>query len=513
MGWFEDNEDYYISQYSRSPDRSQLCRNGLDCSYAAMGSCWFLHPDGQKEKPKQEKKVYKFKIEKWEDWSEVNLEHRRGPVQHHYGYEEHWEFGEDYDEEEESEEESSEENSEDDDSGDEAEEQPCKCSQGVTITDPLVDNILDLPPELQIKILQKLDLTSLLSLQLSPTLFREVLRVPREEQLEQWIGRELFRQDLGIIYIPGDNSIHLSNDEEYNNEYEKDFPLHLEKLSSGLEHGFYKVRELFGGFDLVKLDHHFLTSLCGPQYCFPSTTSSMEWAMEMRGSWDWSCNYGERGFTIDTEHRDDLAAKGWRSTRLRGKTGNHCQLVSDSDNSEFSDDMGSSCDEDEADEDDQDDKIAIVLEEQDLDLTGSMVIISTEEGWWRRRWAMRASRSYCKDDVSAALSNEWHEEEEQSRLSVITSQDGGEARVVAYILSNNRPGLDCRDGGFHSFDPNQPSLLEHKLGLDNSCWEKEMFSIIRYGYQNESSLCGFSLTGDCDYYRLPREEELQEEGD
>eukprot|EP00092_Neocalanus_flemingeri_P017245 GFUD01018648.1.p1 GENE.GFUD01018648.1~~GFUD01018648.1.p1 ORF type:complete len:502 (-),score=156.21 GFUD01018648.1:85-1527(-) len=480
-----------------------------------MGSCWFLHPDdGQKEKPKQEKKVYKFKIEKWEDWSEVNLEHRRGPVRHRYGYEENWEFGEDYDEEEESEE-SSEDNSEDDDdSGNEAaQEQHCKCNQGVTITDPLVDNILDLPPELQIKILQKLDLASLLSLQLFRALFREVLRVPREEQLEQWIGRELFRQDLGIIYIPGDNSIHLSNDEEYNNEYEKDFPLHLEKLSSGLEHGFYKVRQLFGGFDLVKLDHHFLTSLCGPQYCFPATTSSMEWATEMRGSWDWACNYRERGFTINAENRDDLAAKGWRKTRLRGKTGNHSQQISDSDKSEYSDDMGSSsCDEDEADEDDQDDKITIVLEE-DLDLTGSMVIISVEEGWWRRRWEMRASRSYCKDDVSAALSNEWQEDYEQSRLSVITSQEGGQARVVAYILSNNRPDLVCRDGGFHSFDPNQPSMLEHKLDLDNSCWEKKMFSIIRYGYQNESSLCGFSLTGDCDYYRLPREEELQEEGD
>eukprot|EP00092_Neocalanus_flemingeri_P085763 GFUD01107959.1.p1 GENE.GFUD01107959.1~~GFUD01107959.1.p1 ORF type:complete len:484 (-),score=159.42 GFUD01107959.1:85-1503(-) len=472
-----------------------------------MGSCWFLHPDGQEEKPKQEKKVYKFKIEKWEDWSEVNLEHRRGPM---------WpvweeEFGEDYDEEEESDE-SSDENSEDD-SGDEAEEQPCKCSQGVTITDPLLDNIFDLPPELQIKILRKLDLTSLLSLQLLPALFREALRVPREEQLEQWIARELVRQDLGIIYIPGDNSIHLSNDEEYNNEYEKDFPLHLEKLSSGLEHGFYKVRQLFGGFDLVKLDHHFLTSLCGPQYCFPATTSSMEWATEMRGSWDWACNYRERGFTINAENRDDLAAKGWRKTRLRGKTGNHSQQISDSDKSEYSDDMGSSsCDEDVADEDDQDDKITIVLEE-DLDLTGSMVIISVEEGWWRRRWEMRASRSYCKDDVSTALSNEWQVDYEQSRLSVITSQEGGQARVVAYILSNNRPDLVCRDGGFHSFDPNQPSMLEHKLDLDNSCWEKKMFSIIRYGYQNESSLCGFSLTGDCDYYRLPREEELQEEGD
>eukprot|EP00092_Neocalanus_flemingeri_P109204 GFUD01140327.1.p1 GENE.GFUD01140327.1~~GFUD01140327.1.p1 ORF type:complete len:503 (-),score=158.40 GFUD01140327.1:57-1565(-) len=502
MGWFEDNEEYYISQYSWSLARSQLCRNGPDCSYAAMGSCWLLHPDGQKEKPKQEKKVYKFKIEKWEDWSKVNIEHMRGPVRHRYGYEVNWEFGEDYDEEESDE--SSEENSEDD-SGDEAEEQPCKCSQGVTITDPLLDNIFDLPPELQIKILQKLDLTSLLSLQLLPALFREVLRVPREEQLEQWIARELVRQDLGIIYIPGDNSIHLSNDEEYNNEYETDFPLHLEKLSSGLEHGFYKVRQLFGGFDLVKLDHHFLTSLCGPQYCFPATTSSMEWAMERRGSWDWACNYGERGFTINTEHRDDLAAKGWRRTRLRGKTGNHCP-------DDYYSDVSSSCDEDDVDEDDHDNKIAIVLE-QDLDLTGSLVIISIEEGWWRRGWEMRASRSFCKDDVSAAFSTEWHEEEEQSRLSVITSQEGREARVVAYILSNNRPDLVCRDGGFHSFDPNQPSLLEHKLDLDNSCWEKEMFTIIRYGYQNESSLCGFSLTGDCDYYRLPREEKLQEEGD
>eukprot|EP00092_Neocalanus_flemingeri_P109203 GFUD01140326.1.p1 GENE.GFUD01140326.1~~GFUD01140326.1.p1 ORF type:complete len:511 (-),score=162.58 GFUD01140326.1:98-1630(-) len=507
MGWFEDYylKDYYISQYSRSPDRSQLCRNGLDCRYAAMGSCWFLHPDGQEDKPKQDKKVYKFKIEKWEDWSKVNLEHRRGPMRHRYGYEENWEFGEDYDEEEESDESSEENSKNEDDSGDEAEEQHCKCNQGITSTDPLLDNIFDLPQELQVKILRKLDLVSLLSLQLFPALFREVLRVPSEEQLEQWIGRELARQDLGIIYIPGDNSIYLSNDEDYNNEYEKDFPLHLEKLSSGLEHGFYKVRQLFGGFDLVKLDHHFLTSLCGPQYCFPATTSSMEWAMERRGSWDWACNYGERGFTINTEHRDDLAAKGWRRTRLRGKTGNHCP-------DDYYSDVSSSCDEDDVDEDDHDNKIAIVLE-QDLDLTGSLVIISIEEGWWRRGWEMRASRSFCKDDVSAAFSTEWHEEEEQSRLSVITSQEGREARVVAYILSNNRPDLVCRDGGFHSFDPNQPSLLEHKLDLDNSCWEKEMFTIIRYGYQNESSLCGFSLTGDCDYYKLPREQELQEEGD
>lgn len=74
------------------------CRNGLECSYAKRGNCWFYHKEGQAEKrvwvPPPEP-VTVVKLEKFEDWSKAPDVKKR-----------EFEFGEDYDEEEESDKES-----------------------------------------------------------------------------------------------------------------------------------------------------------------------------------------------------------------------------------------------------------------------------------------------------------------------------------------------------------------------------------------------------------------------
>ena len=484
MGWFDDNEDFYMFQCSRSPDRSQLCRNGRDCKFAARGACWFKHPEGQTERPKKEKQVFNFRIDKWEDWSQVNLEHRlRRSTWPYEGFEENWVFGEDYDEEvssqfsvlssdEEDSEEDLEESELENDFDEEKEDKCCKCSQEETITDPLLDNILDLPPELQVKVFQKLELCSLLCLELSSDMLREVLRVPREQNLEMWLGREVARQDLGIIYIPRASTFYLSNDEEYNDGDEEDVPLHFEKLSPGLEPGFYKVRQLFGGFDLVRLDHHFLTSLCGPRTCSPPSNSSKSWAKERVGNWAWACSYRERGFVVNTEQRDDLVPWGWRKSKLKHKKDDHhCHY-----GRSYSEYCFCTSSEDESDEINK----AESTEEFEFLMTGSGFIISLEDGWWRRGWMIQESKSYCRDDVGTVLKEE---QEEESRLSVILCQEGGLSRVVAYILSND----SWQDGGFHSFDPNESSmldsdaLLDQELNLGNFQQLKKLqkFSIIR----------------------------------
>ena len=71
-------------------------------------------------------------------------------------------------------------------------------------------HINQLPSELQVLILQQLELEVVLGLEMAPRLLREVLRVPREQSLDAWIGRTLAKRGLGQIRVTAKNSLSLT---------------------------------------------------------------------------------------------------------------------------------------------------------------------------------------------------------------------------------------------------------------------------------------------------------------
>ena len=112
MGLFEDNENYYIYQWYCKNNKEHIrslipCKNGLRCSFAKKGTCWFLHKEGQAQRKVLEvpKDPIVIKLEKFEDWSKAwyvkkrfkHLKMKDGSDIVEYGIRE-CEFGEDYDE-------------------------------------------------------------------------------------------------------------------------------------------------------------------------------------------------------------------------------------------------------------------------------------------------------------------------------------------------------------------------------------------------------------------------------
>jgi len=440
-------------------------------------------------------------VNKWEDVGMIEL--KSGLVE--------LEFGESYDEEVESAE-------EEDDYVDGYEEEGefmidtedrtvyCCCDHENNDVDPLLERISLLPQELQLMILCKLNLTSLLTLDLPKDLLRNVLNVPHSEQLEPWLRKELVRQDLGIILVPEDHRLFLSNDEGYNPHAG---PLKLASIKPGLSPGLFKVRQLMKGFDLARLDQHFISSKCGPRECFPSTFHKREWEIERVGNWDWAATLISRGFTIQSENRPNLALDNFitkNKFHYCSDFGTEYYMIS-------SDDCSCS-------NPSREEQSKPRVMKYSNKRVGSVFIISLENGWMNRPWHIQECKSYSEDDVVTAFTESDGIypmfEYEESRLGVIVNGDpshivdGG--RVVAYVLTCN--DNDSSDNVFSSFEPTR-SQPEHKRTamnlMDDLNEENKNFYISRYGYCGDKELAGFILTGDISYYGRPRE--MIEEGE
>jgi len=529
----------------------QRCRNGSTCYYMKMGSCWFQHDKAvsreELEIKKEEKMILnkgngwfqynsgkeiekeeKTILNKWEDWQ--SIEPRKfGVVVDNIS------FHADYDEEQEESEDS--ENSE---TEDEEEIVHCGCSQNMAF-DPLLEQIFSLPPELRVKIFRMLDVERLLSLELSPDLLRDLLEVTVSGDLDSdaWLRMELYRQDLGIILIPDEHSLFLSNDKGWNSAYFHMYPhpgrMKFKEISPGLKPGIFKVRQLEAGFDLTRLDQEFISTQCGPRQCFPRFFNNREWDVERVGNWAWATSYISRGFTVESEDRPDLAQERFIRRNYSCRGDSCCEL----DYSELEDsDLEDSDPEDSGSADSEIDvfcspyhtrgphtktkfdsnaQISRKSNWTDLSLmSGSIFFISLEDGWWQRRWTLTERKSYCSDDVTSALLKD-DDSQQEPRLGVITSGccDGvghmcaactkGGVRVVAYVLSNYGWGAE---GGFCSFNPQGPlhKYTEAEMKKSDDLYEESSgFSITRYGYQDADELSGFILTGDLNYYARPAE--------
>lgn len=287
--------------------------------------------------------------------------------------------------------------------------------------------------------------------------------------------------------------------------------MNLKKINPGLNPGFYKVRQLEKGFDLAKVGQQFISTQCGPRQCFPTACHKREWGVEQVGNWAWATSFMSRGFRVETENRPDLAAEKFMRRNFSCNGGRCCE-------EQFS---SSDCDSTES-ESLKVKHISRRAEWSELGLSGSIFIISLEDGWWSRRWTIKERKSYCQDDVTTALEEESGYEHEP-RLSVITSGccDGvghmcqactrRGVKVVAYVLSN----YDwTAEGGFCSFNPLGllPENTEADIQKCHDLYEEDRsFHITRYGCAEEEDLSGFILTGDLNYYARPAE--LLEDGE
>ena len=449
----------------------------------------------RKEKLKSEKDE-KIILNKWEDWQLIEPR-TFGAVMDDISF--HEEYDEDSYEEQENSEES--ENSETED------EQifHCSCNHNMAF-DPLLEQIFSLPPELMLKIFRLLDLERLLSLELSPDLLRDILEVTVGDNLDDdaWLRMELYKQDLGIILIPGGNSLFLSNDKGWNSECFHDSPrpgrMKLKAITPGLKPGIFKVRQLEGGFDLTRLDQQFISTQCGPTQCFPSLFHNRKWGEERVGNWAWAASFISRGFTVQSEDRPDLAQESFMHRRFSCDGTSCCDEPEDSgpvaycsgcDAFTFAYHLPLCSNEKGKLKSNLYERITSKSDWMELGLmSGSIFFISLEDGWWQRRWTITERMSYCHDDVTAALLKD-EDTRKEPRLGVITSGccDGvghmcaacakGGVRVVAYVLSNYGWGPE---DGFCSFNlqGSLPQFTEAEINNSDDLYEESSrFSIAR----------------------------------
>ena len=391
----------------------QLCRNGPACFFLARGGCWFLHPS-QEERARLEaerermKELNSLRAEHYSLRAEINRldEARRYFLR-----------------------------------------RPLHTTRACFHTIPLTEEdevmwrINQLPSELKVLILQQLGLELLLGLEMAPRLLREVLRVPREQGLDSWLGRTLARRGLGLIHVTAKNSLSLTVqgdfEEESRNSDDEDTEKHLtmSSMPPGLEPGTYKLRIIHEGFDLVLVSRHFLSSGCGPLACFPRAQHG-----------PWSGSFLSRGFSLHTKDRSDLAPGG---------------LVPCKDTWPLALDLGSGD-----------------------PLARPAFVISLEEDWWLRPWRHVRARSYSMDEVATREVRELAET--VLGLGVVTSVPDGQ--VVAYTVS----GGDC----LSAYDPD---------GYPNSDEGAYYVSDTRYSYKDQESRIGLIITGSQNYYDMARD--------
>eukprot|EP00092_Neocalanus_flemingeri_P020729 GFUD01022464.1.p1 GENE.GFUD01022464.1~~GFUD01022464.1.p1 ORF type:complete len:398 (+),score=79.04 GFUD01022464.1:11-1204(+) len=381
-----------------------LCRNGPGCHFLAMGRCWFRHLNEVDDKMVELFELLARLPERIDRLQGIISKHQKEkekqrrlilnkPVH-----------------------------------------QELKCTHESTSNDvtDLLSKVSQLPPELHLAILHHFDLETVLRLDLPYNLLHKVLQLPRGEKLGSWLGRQLLEQDLGIIDVPGENTMFLAN---YHKEDEDGdgHSLKVSDLLPGLTPGAYKVRILQNGFDLVRVGCDFLSTQCGPVKCFHTAKTE-----------HWASSFMCRGFSLQTETRTDLAPGIWEPKHS-------CHLP-----------LGQG----------QGDRLRGSVDE----LKAPVFVISLQEEWWTRQWSHRRGRNYSVDSVAQGQEvNDGASEEELLGLGVVTNMQG---EVVAYTIS-----------GGPVFAAYNPAEEPHS----DEGWYN--FSVSRYQYTGQIEQAGLIITG------------------
>ena len=156
----------------------------------------------------------------------------------------------------------------------------------------MFDNILTVEAS---KILKRLRIDDLIKLDLSPRVLSDVFEIPLKENVESWFANYVLKHNSGFIYIPGNIKIFMNNLPDHpalknvkeDGSSSEEF-ISLSQMEPALEPGFYKMRSVRNGFDLVKAGNVFISGHGGTKSC----TSDND---------EWTTSYKARGFKIQKQ--------------------------------------------------------------------------------------------------------------------------------------------------------------------------------------------------------------------
>ena len=440
--WFSHENDDYSDKAQGSGVKKRTCRNGDDCEFREADKCCVLHEGDDEE------------------------DNMLNPYLHHLlRLFDNIELGMDSDHELWADEDSRK-------TGANKKTAPvapwctslqCNCLDRVNLEQDDTDSgvlsrVAALPVELKMKILEKMDLETLIKVDLPINILRQVLNVPKKAKAN-WLPDFIASKDCGIIYIPEKARFSLTNqhfdemyydpedfsddsaDDEDNSVYfdprfgrwrlrqtERKFRFRMGEIEPDIEPGFYKVRILQNGFDLVKVGYHFISSQCGPNKCFPKELER-----------NWACSYISRGFKINTECRCDMAP-GEFHPRESWK---------------------------------------LPVSPKKLDAPAFLISFGLER--WKSSWTFEETRPYSVDEVALKdYKGAWRER--KMSLHVLKTENGW---VNGYKISGD---------AFAAYDP------VDDYHSDEGWYQ---FSVTRYKYKGMKKQIGFIITGSQNDYGMP----------
>jgi len=183
-----------------------------------------------------------------------------------------------------------------------------------------------LPPELKLRILRHMSLDQLLELNSNISFLKSLIPSPQNVDFESWLT-ELVWIQKGFIFVPSTHKLFMDNEIIRENDFEDAYT--VSDIKPGLNPGVYKIKVLDRGFDIVKSDHHFISSQCGPRsYFCPADQEEKQYknvndnaVEDEKNSKDkeneeessveykkkaWTTTFISRGFSIKTKNRKDL---------------------------------------------------------------------------------------------------------------------------------------------------------------------------------------------------------------